>query len=196
MMTASRPPKVLKVRKALLALAACLLVGGCATSPSLPVGSAAPAAPVAPVAPVAESPDAPSAYRKRVADVMLRMRATCVAQGLKPYFGKTACLSSGITDAMLRDRSKITREQRRAAEQVFSITKDLNAETRRVMTESGTPAEARLAEASKRHDPAIEENQAKLLSGEITWGEYNVRRKALHEQARRELGIGEAAREE
>ena len=193
MMTASRPPKVLKVRKALLALAACLLVGGCATSPSLPVGSAAPAAPVAPVA---ESPDAPSAYRKRVADVMLRMRATCVAQGLQPYFRKTACLSSGITDAMLRDRSKITREQRRAAEQVFSITKDLNAETRRVMTESGTPAEAKLAEASKRHDPAIEENQAKLLSGEITWGEYNVRRKALHEQARRELGIGEAAREE
>lgn len=193
MMTASRPPKVLKVRKALLALAACLLVGGCATSPSLPVGSAAPAAPVAPVA---ESPDAPSAYRKRVADVMLRMRATCVAQGLQPYFRKTACLSSGITDAMLRDRSKITREQRRAAEQVFSITKDLNAETRRVMTESGTPAEARLAEASKRHDPAIEENQAKLLSGEITWGEYNVRRKALHEQARRELGIGKAAREE
>ncbi len=193
MMTASRPPKVLKVRKALLALAACLLVGGCATSPSLPVGSAAP---VAPVAPVAESPDAPSAYRKRVADVMLRMRATCVAQGLQPYFRKTACLSSGITDAMLRDRSKITREQRRAAEQVFSITKDLNAETRRVMTESGTPAEARLAEASKRHDPAIEENQAKLLSGEITWGEYNVRRKALHEQARQELGIGEAAREE
>lgn len=193
MMTACRPPKVLKVRKALLALAACLLVGGCATSPSLPVGSAAPAAPAAPVA---ESPDAPSAYRKRVADVMLRMRATCVAQGLQPYFRKTACLSSGITDAMLRDRSKITREQRRAAEQVFSITKDLNAETRRVMTESGTPAEARLAEASKRHDPAIEENQAKLLSGEITWGEYNVRRKALHEQARRELGIGEAAREE
>ena len=193
MMTASRPPKVLKVRKALLALAACLLVGGCATSPSLPVGSAAPAAPAAPVA---ESPDAPSAYRKRVADVMLRMRATCVAQGLQPYFRTTACLSSGITDAMLRDRSKITREQRRAAEQVFSITKDLNAETRRVMTESGTPAEARLAEASKRHDPAIEENQAKLLSGEITWGEYNVRREALHEQARRELGIGEAAREE
>ena len=191
MMTASRPPKVLKVRKTLLALAACLLVGGCATSPSLPAGSAAPAAPAA------ESPDVPSAYRKRVADVMLRMRATCVAQGLQPYFRKTACLSSGITEAMLRDRTKITREQRRAAEQVFSITKELNAETRRVMTESGTPAEARLAEASKRHDPAIEENQAKLLSGEITWGEYNVRRKALHEQARRELGIGGgAAREE
>ena len=99
--------------------------------------------------------------------------SACVAQDNQPYYRKTACLPSGITDEMTKDSTRITAAQKRAAEAVFAFTHELNEETRRIMRETQDPALAARAELSQRlRDPQINTLQEDLLSGKITWGEY------------------------
>ena len=98
-----------------------------------------------------------------------------MAQDNQPYYRKTACLPSGITDEMTKDSTRITAAQKRAAEAVFAFTHELNEETRRIMRETQDPALAARAELSQRlRDPQINTLQEDLLSGKITWGEYNT----------------------
>lgn len=132
----------------------------------------------------------PSQYELRITEVGNRMRAACVGEAFQPYFRKSACLPNGITEAMLSDRTRITREQRRAAEGVFELTHELNEETRRIMIETGTPEEARIAEQSRTlSDPRIEAMQEGLLKGTLTWGEYNMRRLELFEEIQRRRAL-------
>jgi len=49
----------------------------------------------------------PQSYRERIEVVVQRMRAACVAQDNQPYYRKTACLPSGITDEMTKDSTPI-----------------------------------------------------------------------------------------
>ena len=112
----------------------------------------------------------PQSYRERIEVVVQRMRAACVAQDNQPYYRKTACLPSGITDEMTKDSTRITAAQKRAAEAVFAFTHELNEETRRIM-----------------RDPQINTLQEDLLSGKITWGEYNTARRALAEAVHSDL---------
>lgn len=167
--------------------AALLLLSGCALPPAQNAETPSEPAPESTEAAVRREP---TQYELRIAEVGNRMRAACVAEAFQPYFRKSACLPNGITEAMLRDRTRITREQRRAAEGVFELTHELNEETRRIMIETGTPQEARIAEESRTlSDPRIEEMQEGLLKGALTWGEYNARRLELFEeiQSRRAL---------
>ena len=61
-------------------------------------------------------------------------------------------------------------------------------ETRRIMRETQDPALAARAELSQRlRDPQINTLQEDLLSGKITWGEYNTARRALAEAVRSDL---------
>ncbi len=109
-----------------------------------------------------------------------RMRAACVSPKYKPYFAKTACLPAGITDVMMRDRTKITAAQKKAAQDVFDLTHTLSEEMRSFMISTGQPDLIEQAEASRREvDPLIENLQKALLAGRITWGEYNTQRRTL-----------------
>ena len=82
----------------------------------------------------------PQSYRERIEVVVQRMRAACVAQDNQPYYRKTACLPSGITDEMTKDSTRITAAQKRAAEAVFAFTHELNEETRRIMRDPRSSA--------------------------------------------------------
>ncbi|MDO5532728.1 hypothetical protein [Sutterella sp.] len=147
--------------------------------------------------PAVEKPGLPEEYENRIDDVRSRMRAACVARDYQPYFRKTACLPSGITAAMMNDRTRITGEQKRAAERVFVLTHELNEETRRIMIESGVLELAQSAAASRaERDPMILELQNQLLEGRITWGEYNRARFSLYEQGSHPEPLPEAAGDE
>ena len=127
-------------------------------------------------------------YRERIEVVVQRMRAACVAADYQPYFRKTACLPLGITDQQMRDSTKITSEQKRAATAVFELTKELNEETRRIMRETNDKALSERAEVSQRlRDPQINAIQDDLLTGRSTWGQYNKARRALAEAVRQDL---------
>lgn len=124
-----------------------------------------------------------AAYEARIFKVRDDLRAACFSQELQSYYRMTPCLASGITRAMMRDNSRITREQRTAAQKVFALTKELNDETLRIMEETGAPELMARATQARAALPAAEALQADLLEGRITWGEYNTRRRALHTQA-------------
>lgn len=96
------------------------------------------------------------------------MRAACAAQDNQPYYRKTACLPSGITDEMTKDSTRITAAQKRAAEAVFAFTHELNEETRRIMRETQDPALAARAELSQRlRDPQINTLQEDRCQGKL-----------------------------
>lgn len=167
-----------------------LLLAGCAVPPSNKADAPSAEAPAAAQPAPQSLRREPSQYELRITEVSNRMRAACVAEAFQPYFRKSACLPNGITEAMLSDRTRITREQRRATEGVFELTHELNEETRRIMIETGTPQEARIAEESRTlSDPRIEAMQEGLLKGTLTWGEYNMRRLELFEEIQRRRAL-------
>lgn len=167
-----------------------LLLAGCAVPPANKADAPSAEAPAAAQRAPQSLRREPSQYELRITEVSNRMRAACVAEAFQPYFRKSACLPNGITEAMLSDRTRITREQRRAAEGVFELTHELNEETRRIMIETGTPQEARIAEEFRTlSDPRIEAMQEGLLKGTLTWGEYNMRRLELFEEIQRRRAL-------
>ncbi len=163
-------------------LVAALFIGtlaGCAVPPPAPE-TEQPA--VVEADPVVDEQEhrALDALSDRFEVVGVRMRAICVSPENRAYYNKTACLPSGITEAMLKDTSRITKAQKRAAEQVFNATHTLNEETRDLMLKSGIPSYMDEAIESRRTiDPAVKDLQNRLLSGKITWGEYNRERRDL-----------------
>ena len=126
-----------------------------------------------------------SEYVEQIAAVSKEMRGICASSAFQSYYKKTACFPSGITEHQLRDRTRITKEQRRAAVRLFALQHELNAKTRTIMIQSGDSEMVALAEYSKdRVIPAVEALQDALLSGAMTWGEYNVARLRLFEENR------------
>ena len=123
------------------------------------------------------------AYHERIAEVSKILRAVCTAPVNQPYFDKTPCLPPGITEKHLTDKTRITAAQKKAAEQVFARIHRLNEDTRKMMIESGNPEYARLARTSLQVvDPRVDALQRSLLSGQITWGEYNRERLEIFEE--------------
>ena len=76
-------------------------------------------------------------YNERIAQVSRDIRAICTSPANRPYYAKTPCLPSGMTEAHLKDGSRITPEARRVAERVFASLHKLNEDTRSLMISSG-----------------------------------------------------------
>ena len=167
------------MRNALIAALSSLLLCSCALAPQRPVEGT----PIGRGAAALET-DKRNQFARQIERVAERMRAVCVAPEYKAYFAKTACLPAGITPKMMQDRSKITAAQRKAAEQVFKIARELNDETRRFMIETELPAFKDDVEWSELHvDPQVERLQKELLSGHSTWGEYNTLRRRIADES-------------
>ena len=103
----------------------------------------------------------------------------CHAPEFSPYFEKTPCLATLLTEKHMQDKSRITAEQGRAMRMALREFDELNRVTRRMMVESQLENYAQLARRADQIDVASHANQESLLSGAITWGEYNRERDRL-----------------
>ena len=160
----------------LLSLAAVLSLSACTTTGTVPERVQSETADLPEDDPVTEQ------YNERIAAVAREVRAVCSAAVNQAYFSRTPCLPSGMHESHLRDRTRITAEQKKAAARVFEHLRRLNEETRTLMTESGNAELMTLARRSRESvDPKIHEIQSALISGSITWGEYNRSRLEIFE---------------
>lgn len=120
---------------------------------------------------------------ERFAALPSLMHELCSRDSLSEYFAKTPCLPVQADRKMLTDSTRITAEQRKAMKAALAQIDSLNHETRRLMTESGIEGYVNLVKRAETNvDPLVRANQEKLLSGEITWGQYNRRRIDLSER--------------
>lgn len=165
----------------LLSLIAVIALSGCTTvPPSQPTPL-----PPEPSRPVIEVQADNQEYLEQIASVAREMRGICAASDFQSYFKKSPCLPSGITETHLKDKSRITKEQKKATARLFARQHELNAKTRAIMMESSDPEMMRMAQLSEtRVMPRVDELQQALLSGRITWGEYNRTRLAIFENNR------------
>lgn len=124
-------------------------------------------------------------YNERIAQVSRDIRAICTSLANRPYYAKTPCLPSGMTEAHLKDGSRITPEARRVAERVFASLHKLNEDTRSLMISSGDAHLIKLARHSREMvDPKISALQSSLLKGAMTWAEYNRARLEVYDASR------------
>ena len=125
------------------------------------------------------------AIAKRFTEAKNLMERICRQPSNQAYFAKTPCWATKLTDAQASDSSRITDEESRAAQRVFLQTATVNNKTRRMMLASGIDSHRDAVRRSESvNDPRVKDMQNKLLSGQITWGEYNRRRQALTRRAR------------
>ncbi len=182
----------MRPRSSLLMLSLVLfsLLGGCATAPTGTETNADGSRETSATQhrrgaerPVRESEN--ERYNERIAQVSKDIRAICTSPANRLYYAKTPCLPSGMTEAHLKDGSRITPQARRVAQQVFENLHKLNEDTRDLMTSSGDARLIRLARHSREVvDPKIEAMQAALLNGTMTWGQYNRARLEVFESSK------------
>ena len=121
-------------------------------------------------------------YHERIAIVARDIRAICTAPANQLYYTRTPCLPAGMTEAHLRDPARLTAQAQVVTKRIFDQLHQLNEETRALMMASGDPDLIRLARRSREvGDPQIKNIQDALLSGKITWGEYNRARLEIFE---------------
>ena len=125
------------------------------------------------------------AIAKRFAEAKNLMDRICRQPSNRAYFAKTPCWATTLTEEQASDTSRITDEESRAAQRVFLQTATVNHKTRRMMLASGIASHQDAVRRSESvNDPKVRDMQNKLLSGQISWGEYNRRRQALTRRAR------------
>lgn len=112
------------------------------------------------------------------------LREICTSPEYAPYFAKTSCLATDITDRQKRDPGRITDQQKRAMTAALAEIEELNRQTRELMIASQIEPYVSLAlQAQNNTDQLAKRNQNNLLSGEITWGQYNTWRQAIARRA-------------
>lgn len=107
------------------------------------------------------------------------LKQLCFDSAYEDYFAKTPCLPTTPTRRQMTDQTKITVEQKTAAQQAFRAIERINADTRQIMRNSGLPRYVKAATQVEKIDQFVRELQSDLLSGSITWGQYNQRRAQL-----------------
>lgn len=121
------------------------------------------------------------------------LREICTSGDYAAYFAKTACLATDITDRQKRDTSRITDRQKRAMTAAVAEIEELNRQTRELMIASQLEPYVSLAlQAQNETDRLVKRNQDNLLSGEITWGQYNTWREAIARRAMENRAAKEA----
>ena len=117
--------------------------------------------------------------RERFHQVGNVMREICSAPEFEPYFEKTPCLPSMITEKQKSDGTRIKDDQSTAMRMALREFEELNRITRRMMVQSQIDDYVKLAHRADEIDIDTHINQRRLLNGEITWGEYNTERERL-----------------
>ncbi|MDO4937271.1 MAG: hypothetical protein Q4E62_05075 [Sutterellaceae bacterium] len=121
------------------------------------------------------------------------LREICTSDEFAPYFAKTPCLATDVTDRQKKDRTKITEAQKKAMTAAVAEIEELNRQTRELMIESQLEPYVSLAlHAQNETDVLVKTNQDNLLSGEITWGQYNTWREAIARRAMENRAAKEA----
>jgi hypothetical protein len=151
----------------LLALSLILLLSGCA----LPPGES----PLTP--PPADRPTP----QRIVIESSNKIKALCEKPEYAAYFAKTYCTPSQLSLAMLSDRSKINQAQKDALN-AWSLEYDKLADELNEALLLTSAANKQMADYNKTIAlPAAQKNRLELFQGNITWGVYNRKRKAIYE---------------
>lgn len=107
------------------------------------------------------------------------LKELCFDSAYEDYFAKTPCLPTTPTRSQLNDKTTITHEQKIAAQKAFAKIDQINADTRSIMRHSGLPRYIQAADNVAKIDQFVRDLQSDLLSGSITWAQYNQRRAQL-----------------
>jgi len=111
-----------------------------------------------------------------------RRKALCEKQELAQLFLKTPCLPNDINFEQLADSTKITSEQKIALIIYRTEVDASGKEQFNYLRQIGTDADRRWIDFQESQKHEIDKYNLDLFKGEITWGEYNQRRKDSSEK--------------
>jgi hypothetical protein len=119
-------------------------------------------------------------------DTFTQIRAeveeSCKNPDFKEYYEKTACTSDRITLTQMADTSKITQNQRPVLLVAREVADSKNKKFIDAIRKSGQPLGSKVADYLEGQSFKNERLAMELYDGEITWGQYNRRRKEIAQQ--------------
>ena len=114
-----------------------------------------------------------------MAENKLESEARCSNSTYRLYYAKTACFADDISFEQIADASKATSQQKTAIVAVRKSIDDQNvkflASARKINQIEGE----NIAKQYRKKGALNDKNNLDLLSGKITWGEYNQKRKEI-----------------
>lgn len=139
----------------------------------------------------ADSISQDSSYVQQVKTVEASLKALCDEQAYKSLYDKTSCGSREMTMQMLADKSKITKDQKKAMVAFIAADEQLSSKKNDLVQSYGSAKEKTYMSfyySSVR--PVAMINRSELLEGNITWGQFNkekLRIKGVNETKYQEI---------
>lgn len=129
----------------------------------------------------------------RIKEIQNQISNLCIRQEYARVFNKTTCATRDITDDMLGDKNKPTKDELVEFNSWSQESNRLADELNNVLKLSNSPRDKQaLSYRINVLSPARKKSAQEFLSGNITWGEYNRQRKsdyaAFEAEARRIYG--------
>lgn len=121
--------------------------------------------------------------------------AICERSDLQEIFQKTSCNAFAMSTLQLKDSSNITASQKIQLQIMQQANSEAVERIGAMQTSNQVKNGISLEEINRRRDEElakvkfdipkeIELNEIKLLTGSITWGDYNIRRQEIARQVR------------
>lgn len=122
----------------------------------------------------------PPPWKAQRDELDARGRANCANVAYASYYAQTACQTKDVSFAHLANQSKITAEQKAVFPDVRAAIDALTKENLEMDRKYGGERGARRATLyMSKYWPQVDQNNLDLYNGQISWGEYNKRRRDI-----------------
>lgn len=139
----------------------------------------------------ADSLSQDSSYAQQVKTVEASINSLCDEQAYKALYDKTSCGNREMTMQMLADKSKITKDQKKAMVSFIAANEELSTKKNDLVQSYGSAKEkAYMSFYYSSVRPVAMINRSELLEGNITWGQFNkekLRIKGINETKYQEI---------
>ena len=120
-------------------------------------------------------------------DFDAKTKSICDKPEYAAFFLKTTCNTKDITFAQLADATKITPEQKSILLKYRTEMDAAQKEQRDYMRKmSSSQQDVQWVDYLDSMQPEVQNLNLKFYKGELTWGDYNQRRKDIFDQAQKE----------
>ena len=123
--------------------------------------------------------DSYKAAREKISALSAQITRLCTNPDYAAYFAKTFCTPNDLTLVVMSEKSRINTVEKNALNAWSQAYDKLADEINTTLRQAG-PKEKLLAEyLDTIAIPAAQKNRLQLYDGQITWGQYSLRRKEI-----------------
>ena len=123
----------------------------------------------------------PTALKDTFTVILFDQEALCARAEFAPIYNRAACRIGDLTIAQLADTTKIANADKKLFSQLRKESQDIGRRAAAAYRAFGGEAGRKLAMAIDRAEALAEKNAIDLYAGNVSWGEFNQRRRDVNQ---------------